>query len=185
MRPQIKSIICEKKSKSWFRKIQEKRIFGQINTCWEYIEEWIFYNNFTCFIRHFIRFIKRLPKWIKVAWNQEDWDVGYLYDLIELKLKEFLKAQEEDTWHDTYTVKHCIKQIKITLARLDRYRNWPNYYDYPMDDIVWVDCEDGCKMMKHTSEENEKQRLGADKFEQHNYDKFWKDFLKWHQNWWT
>ena len=27
--------------------------------------------------------------------------------------------------------------------------------------------------------------LGAIKFEQKNYDKFWKNLLAWHQGWWT
>lgn len=173
--------------KEFKNKLIENRIFKDSLSIWEIILDWLWYNNFSCFLRHFIRFLKRLPKWVKVAWEQEDWDFEYLYDLIELKLKEFLKAQEEDTIHHPLCTKKCIKQIKVTLARLDRYRNWPNYYEYPMEDVHSEPSpdHDGYYILVHDSEENEKQRLGAIDFEQHNYDKFWKDFLQWHQNWWT
>lgn len=147
------------------------------------LEDLLFYNPFSIFLQHLFRFIKRLPKWIKVAWNNEDWYYTYLYDLIELKLKDFLKAQEQDTWH--LGTERRIKEIKITLARLDRYRNWTDYYDYPLDDISWEPTENNCLKMVHSNKENEKQRLGAIDFEQKNYDKFWKNFMKWHQNWWT
>lgn len=169
------------------RKLFIKELKDVKITLLDKLEDIIFYNKFSIFLQHLFRFIKRLPKWIKVAWNNEDWDYGYLYDLIELKLKDFLKAQEEDTWH--LGTERRIKEIKITLARLDRYRNWTKYYDYPMEDIIHVKIEDPkygtCYRMEHTNPENEKQRLGAIDFEQHNYDKFWKDFMRWHQNWWT
>lgn len=81
--------------------------------------------------------------------------------------------------------KKRLKQIEVCLKRLDKWRNWLNYYDYSIDDIVHVPVENGCYRLEHTSEENEKQRLGAIKFEQKNYDKFWRDFLVWHRGWWT
>lgn len=169
--------------------VVENKIFKDKLEWWESILDFIFYNKVSIGLRHFGRFLKRLPKWIRIAWNQEDWDIGYLYDLIEIKLKEFQKAQEEDTWHVPEETKRRAKQIKICLARLDRYRNWPNYYDYPLEDIVHVAHEDPVYgtlfTLEHTNEENEKQRLGAHEFEQKNYDKFWKDFLQWHHGWWT
>ena len=64
------------------RKAFIKSLYNQDLTLWGNIEDKILYGKFGCFIRHFIRFIKRLPKWIKICWNQEDWDIGYLYDLI-------------------------------------------------------------------------------------------------------
>ena len=65
------------------------------------------------------------------------------------------------------------------------YLNWTDYYDYPMEDIYYEDTEDGCKRMCYASEKNEKQRLGATEFEEKNFNKFWKDFIKWHRGWWT
>ena len=168
------------------RKAFIKSLYNQDLTLWENIEDKILYGKFGCFIRHFIRFIKRLPKWIKICWNQEDWDIGYLYDLIEIRLKDFLKAQEEDTWHVPKETKRRAKQIKICLAYLDRYRNWTDYYDYPMDDIYFEKTEDGLgSYMKHKSSINEAKRKGADKYEKFNYNMFWKRFLQWHQHWWT
>ena len=151
----------------------------------ETVVEILFYNNFFSFVRRFGRFILRLIRWLPILWNQEEWDYGYMYDLLEMKMKELRKDMSRDTWHEQKGVQKRIKQIGICLKRLDMWRNWPEYYEYPTDDIVHTPTEDGCYRLDYTSEENEKQRLGAIDFEQKNYDKFWKDFLAWHRGWWT
>ena len=151
----------------------------------DYIIEVVWYNRFTCFLRRFGRFLLREIRWAPVLWNQEEWDYEYMYDLLEMKMKKFKKDMLKDYWHDQKSVQRSIQQIDICLARLDRWRNWPRYYDYPMDDVYYEPTEDGCYVMKYSSEENEKQRLGANAFEEKNYNKFWKDFLAWHRGWWT
>ena len=151
----------------------------------DYMIESLWYNNFSCFLRKFGRFILREIRWIPVLWNQEDWDFEYMYDLLEVKMKEIRKDMTKDIWHDQKVVQRSIKQIDICLARLDRWRNWTKYYYFPMGDIYHEKQENGCYQLKYTSEINEKQREGANNFEQKNYNKFWKDFLKWHQGWWT
>ena len=162
------------------------RIRGiQKRTIKDSIIEIIWYNRFTCFLRRFGRLLLREIRWIPVLWNQEDWDYGYIYDLLEVKMKELKRDMSKDTWHDQKVVQKSIKQINVCLARLDRWRNWINYYDYTIDDIVHVPTKDGCYVLKYTSEENEQQRLGAIEFEKKNYDKFWRDFLAWHEGWWT
>ena len=151
----------------------------------DWVVEVLWYNKFASFLRKFGRFILREIRWIPVLWNQEDWDFEYTYDLLEVKMKELRKDMSEDIWHDQKVVQRSIKQIDICLARLDRWRNWTKYYAYPTDDIIRVPTKDGYYKIEYTSEENEKQRLGAIDFKQKNYDKFWKDFLAWHQGWWT
>lgn len=155
------------------------------------IKDWaveiFWYNRFSCFLRRVGRFILRLGRWLPVLWNQEEWDFEYIYDLLIMKMKELRKDMSKDYRHDQKCVQRSIRQIDICLARLDRYRNWPDYYDYPMEDIYHEPSEDveGCYVMKYASEKNEQQRLGAIDFEDKNYKKFWKDFVKWHGNWWT
>lgn len=151
----------------------------------DYIVEWVWYNPVSIKLRHLGRYLKRIITWAPVMWKSENWDYEYIYDLMELKMKELLTAQREDDIHDPKEVKRCIRQLEITLARMDRFRNWPNYYDYPTDDFKWVPCENGCVRLEHTDPDKDKQRLGAHDFETYNYNKFWKDFLKWHQNWWV
>lgn len=153
----------------------------------DWLEEILWHNRFSIFLRRVGRFILRLGRWVPVLWNQEEWDFAYVYDILILKMKELRKSMTEDDWHDQSSVQRGIKQIDICLARLDRYLNWPEYYDYPMEDIYSEPSEDfaGCTVMKYASEKNEKQRLGAIPFEQKNYKKFWKDFMRWHENWWT
>ena len=151
----------------------------------DWIIEIVWYNRFVCWLRKIGRFLLREIRWIPVLWNQEDWDYEYMYDLLEMKMRELRKDMSKDYWHDQTYVQRGIKQINICLARLDRWRNWPKYYDYPMNDIYHEPTENNCYAIKYSSEENEKQRLGANAFEEKNYNKFWKDFLAWHQGWWT
>lgn len=158
---------------------------NSLMTVKDFLEEILWYNRFSCFLRRIGRFILRLGRWVPVLWNQEEWDFSYMYDLLVMKMKELKKDMSKDSWHNQKEVQRGIKQIDICLARLDRYRNWPDYYDYPMEDIYSEPTENGCYKMCYASEKNEKQRLGAITFEQKNFDKFWKDFIKWHLGWWT
>ena len=151
----------------------------------DWVEEVLLYNKFFCFLRKSGRFVKRLGRWIPILWNQEDWDYEYIYDLLIMKMKELKEDMSKDYWHDQKEVQRGIKQIDICLKRLDMYLNWTNYYDYPMDDIYYEPTSDGCMKMCYSSEKNEKQRIGAIDFEEKNFNKFWKDFVKWHRGWWT
>ena len=161
--------------------LEVKRLVKPINKFFIFIKSLFFIS----FLRKLGRFLLREIRWIPVLWNQEDWDFEYMYDLLEFKMKELRRDMSKDTWHDQKCVQRSIKQIDICLARLDRWRNWTDYYYYPMDDVYHEEQKNGCYQLKYTSEENEKQRSGAIDFEMKNYDKFWKDFLAWHRGWWT
>lgn len=100
-------------------------------------------------------------------------------------MKELRENMSKDYWHDQREVQRGIKQIDICLKRMDRYLNWPDHYYYPMEDIYYEPTPDGCLKLCHASEANERQRLGAISFEEKNFRKFWKDFVKWHRGWWT
>ena len=151
----------------------------------DWLKDIFVYNRFSCFLRKCGRFTLRLGRWLPVLWDQEDWDYAYIYDLLIMKMKELRKDMSKDCWHDQSEVQRSIKQIDICLARLDRYLNWTEHYYYPMEDIYFEPTEDGCKKMCYASERNEKQRLGAHEFEERNFRKFWKNFVKWHRGWWT
>ena len=127
------------------------------------------------FIRHLKRFIKRLPSYIKLAWKQENWDYEYMYDIIEFKMKELYQGLCEDKWHVKSEVERCKLQIKVCLRRLNNYRNWDTHVDFPTDDLI----------SKETSFVNREKRKKAFDYRIKNYNKFWSDFIKWHQNWWT
>lgn len=149
------------------------------------IIEILCYNSISSFIRKVGRFIVRVVRWLPVLWEQEDWDYSYIYDLLIMKMKELRKDMSKDYWHNQREVQQSIKQIDVCLARLDRYLNWTNYYEYPMEDLYYEPTKDGCLRMCYASEKNEKQRLGAIEFEEKNFNKFWEDFIKWHRGWWT
>ena len=126
-------------------------------------------------LKHTIRFIKRLPSYIKLAWQQENWDYEYMYDMLEFKMKELYQGLCEDKWHVKSEVERCKLQIKVCLRRLDNYRNWDTHVDFPTDDLV----------LKEISFVNREKRKKAFDYRIKNYNKFWSDFIKWHQNWWT
>lgn len=135
---------------------------------------------------HFIyklgRFIKRLFMYLPILWKDEDWDYGYLYNLIEFKLKRMSVELDNDVIHKDAHKR--ARQIRICLAYLDRYRNWTEYVEYPMDDIQWVKADIGYKMI-HTNSINEAKRRKVHSYEEFNYNMFWKRFMQWHRTWWS
>lgn len=124
------------------------------------------------------RFVKRLYRWIPVLWKQEEWDYGYMYNILELKLKELLKCIQEDDLHVEAPI--CSRQIKIYLKYLDRYRNPDKYIKMPEEEIKFDE-----KHRMVTSEEFSKACVKSYYFEEHSRDKFWKRFTQWHTKWWV
>lgn len=133
-------------------------------------------------IRKCFRFMARLISYIPVIWKNEDWDYDYLYDLIEFKLTRMEKALRKDNLH--LNSNKYAQQIRICLAYLDRYRNWTEYIEYPIDDIDFEPCGNGCMRRVHKNSINEAKRKKVYDYEKFHYTMFWKRFMQWHQNWW-
>lgn len=153
----------------------------------DYITEIVFFNNFSCFLRKFCRFIKRMFRWIPVLWKQEEWDSHYIYDLLIFKIKEIRKSIEEDTWHHPDCIKEELKQIDSCLDHFDKYENWPDYIkvpEPPKDFQRFTPCEDGYEQLNFTDEEHEAYQK-ANEFEEEHFQAFWDEFVKYHRNWWT
>ncbi len=128
-------------------------------------------------LRKFGRFIKRLFRWLPVLWRQEEWDSGYIYDILDVKLKELRNCIAKDDIHaDAPT---CLRQINICLKYLDRYRNADNYIKFPDEKPRIVNNR------LETSEEYTSACLRLYEFEQGSRDKFWKRFVQWHSKWWV
>ena len=128
-------------------------------------------------LRKFGRFIKRLFRWLPVLWRQEEWDYGYIYDILDVKLKELKDCIAKDDIHvDAPT---CLRQINICLKYLDRYRNADNYIKFPDETPRIVNSR------LETSEEYTAACLRLYEFEQGSRDKFWKRFVQWHSKWWV
>lgn len=126
-------------------------------------------------LRHIGRFTKRLPSYINLAWKQENWDYEYMYDMLEFKMKELYQGLCEDKWHLKSEIERRKLQIKVCLRRLERYRNWDNYVDFPTGDLA----------SGKVSVANKEKREKALDFKLRNYNKFWSDLIKWHIDWWT
>lgn len=163
-----------------------KELNGKTLNILDLVIDFIQYNKLSLFLYHIIRFLKRIPSYIVLAWKQEDWDFDYMYDIIEFKLKRILKCIEKDTWHTEHCVKRCKQQIAICLERLNRFRNWQDYIEYPIDDIKFKPSSQGTGyVLIHCDKQNEKQRQSVLEFETKNFNKFWKDFKTYHTYWWT
>lgn len=153
----------------------------------DWVIEILFYNELAIFLRRAGRFILRLYRWIPVLWNQEEWDFGYTYDILELRLKELKSAISKDNWHTEDCVKEEIEQIDSILSHLDKYRNWPNYIEIPeppKDFQRWTDCEGGYTELHFTDEEHEAYQK-AHEFEEEHFNAFWDELKKNSSNWWT
>ena len=154
-----------------------------------WLVEIFWYNRPMIFFRRLGRFIQRLPKWLKLCWKTENWDYESIYDFIEMQLKEMKKAQEKDTWHAPHNVKRAIQQIKCTLAHLDRYKNWTDYYEWPESHMEKCEEKDPkygklYHIVYDDPKAKEKIKL-VHKMEEKHYNKFWYMLKKYHKNWWT
>ena len=140
-------------------------------------------------VKHFYRFLKRLPVWLKLCWTTEDWDYEGIYDYIEMQLQAMLRAQEADTWHVPEETRKQIKQIKIVMEHLRRYRDPFKYYDFPEIRTVKsgnkFQGEDTYKTEFIDKEHGEERFNKFIKLENKHFNKFWDLLKKWHTGWWT
>lgn len=151
-------------------------------TILDYIYDFIFYNKVSIFLRKLGRFILRLPSYIKLCWSNETWDYEGFYDFVEMYLKQLRKAQEKDTWHEEHGRKRAIQQIDLTLAHLDRFRNWPNYYEWP--EPIHKQLPDGFWTIEYKKEDKSKIEY-VHKMEEKHFNAFWRLLKKYLSNWWT
>lgn len=153
----------------------------------DWIVEIIWYNQPMIFCRRVGRFIARLFRWIPVLWNQEEWDFGYTYDILKLRLQELRKNISEDTWHTEDCVKEELEQIDSVLSHLDKYRNWTDYIEIPEPPEGFerfTPTEDGMSTMNWFEGEHEAYQK-ANEFEEEHYNAFWDEMKKHSGNWWT
>lgn len=153
----------------------------------DWIEEIVWYNPVTIYLRKVGRFILRVIRWIPVLWKQEEWDFGYTYDILKHKILEIRKNIEKDTWHAKECVNQEIQEIDSVLDHLDKFLNWTSYIEIPEppeDFQRMVPTEDGMYTMEFTDGEH-KAYEEANKFEEEHYNAFWNELREHSGNWWT
>ena len=129
-----------------------------------------FYN-----LRKFGRFILRLFKWIPILWRQEDWDFEYIYDLLEIKMKDLRECLKKDSLH-VNSDRH-VREISVCLGYMDRF-----HYIKKPDNLKSIGIEEiHSNIGEYRIKEYVRKNVA---FEKDNYDMFWKCFIKWHRNWW-
>ena len=104
-----------------------------------------------------------------------------------MQLPEMLKAQEEDDIHVPSEVNKRIKQIKLVLEHLKRYREPFDYYEWPETHTVPSGEYKGqtTYRMEFVDADGEEKAQRFHELENKHYEKFWKLFKQWHQGWWT
>lgn len=148
----------------------------------DWVIEILFYNKVSIFLRKVGRFLLRLIRWVPLLWRQEEWDFGYTYEVLELKLKELRENISKDTWHAPEEVERALKEINSCLEHMDKYLNWTNYISIP-DGEKWIKVEGGAKL--ELTPEQEEAFKKAREFEEEHYNAFWDELKKNSGNWWT
>ena len=148
----------------------------------DWVIELLWYNSPMIFLRRLGRFLRRLPDYLHLCWTDESWDFEGLYDYIEMFLKHRKRALEQDTWHTEDCVKRALRQIELTSYHLERYRNWPKYYEWPEPEHVKL--PNGCYQIVYKDEDRPKCDY-VHKMESKHYEHFWRLLKKYHSNWWT
>ena len=76
--------------------------------------------------------IKKLWKWIKLLWNDQEWDYAYMLDIEQHKMKNMLDyfTKINSIWTNTDLTKRdlkiCIKLIDIIAERDESYQKYLN-----------------------------------------------------------
>ncbi len=95
----------------------------------EFVNEWIVYSRPVSFVRHFLRFLKRLKFWIPVLWNDEDWDSAYLFIMMQLKISRIRECVYSNKRHEGW--ERDVRNMKIAeelLARLSGDSEYKYYH---------------------------------------------------------
>ena len=83
---------------------------------------------------------KRVLSWIPVVWRSEDWDYGYLIDVMRKKIDEMEMFFSSDyTW--TLHAKDHAKEMRMCLFLIDRiqkqnYCDFENYKKFPDGNVL-------------------------------------------------
>ncbi len=78
-------------------------------------------------IRFIFRKIKHFWQWAPIIWNDEDWDSGYLYEIMRFKIAKLRVDMEKD--HKYQNTDKYIRNMKIAEELLRRQSNSDFYFD--------------------------------------------------------
>lgn len=94
-------------------------------------------------IEHFIKKIKSIFDWSKIIWNDEDWDYGYLLDMLEYKLTRMQKYFKSGKITTTETYEEMLKSLNVAVDacsqlvgdKFEEEFTIPHYDKYPIGDL--------------------------------------------------
>ena len=93
--------------------------------------------------KDFIEGVKNLWKWFPTIWRDRDWDHGFIYEVIKVKLKH---QADYIGSHDRHTRAKRDSELMLLCARLiqrcqDEHYDM-EYMDYHESNYNWVDVDD-------------------------------------------
>ena len=99
--------------------------------------------------KDFIQGVKNLWKWFPTIWKDRDWDHGFIYEVIKVKLKNQGKYID---FHNRHTRAKRDAEKMLLCTRLiqrcqDDHYNM-EYMDYHDSNYNWVDVEDKPELKK-------------------------------------
>ena len=110
-------------------------IFEKISLWWKFDGRY--------YHKDFIQGVKNLWKWFPTIWRDRDWDHGFIYEVIKVKLKH---QADYIGSHDRHTRAKRDSELMLLCARLiqrcqDEHYDM-EYMDYHESNYNWVDVED-------------------------------------------
>ena len=99
--------------------------------------------------RDFVRGIKNLKKWFKLAWNDADWDHRYIMEVLKFKIQNTADYIEKTQRHLDWN--KDVKYMRIAVKLIDKL--WPDefseergyeseFMDYHETEFNFVKCTD-------------------------------------------
>lgn len=94
-------------------------------------------NTFHYAPRSFFRNLRRSVDYIKLGWNNYDWDSHYIYEVLQFKLKRTLK--ELESGHSIPNQYNELKALKLAIKLGDRLvEDWNHYSQFrDLHDAKW------------------------------------------------
>lgn len=81
-------------------------------------------------IKRFFYSILNIAKWSKVLWNEQDWDYGFLLDIIQYKLKKMEKYFSTADICTSETYDEILDSLRICIKSLEKIINEDSFNEF-------------------------------------------------------
>ena len=135
-------------------------------------------------MRHLIRKIKRLYKWIPILVESEPWDYAYLINMICHKIQDmhdFNSSKDAVAVHS----KKELRRMKEVLCHFKHFQDMFEYMEVDNCEHKWVDSENGMKRLETKTTRRYKYQIERmTNLEKWHLQEAFRKMGKYISNWW-